>query len=62
MGPTTRVESVLVLLRKLRYRHPRELRGDWWRHFERDFRLYAARVSAAGEAGRPPRDRRPPPR
>jgi hypothetical protein len=24
-----------------RQRHPRELRGDWWESFEREFRAYA---------------------
>jgi uncharacterized lipoprotein YddW (UPF0748 family) len=26
-----------------RHATPRELRGDWWTAFERDFRAYAAR-------------------
>ena len=41
------------------YRTPPELRGDWWRRFERDFRAYASRTAPSlrdrrrhrGEAG-----------
>ncbi|HTX07299.1 MAG TPA: hypothetical protein VME22_01745 [Solirubrobacteraceae bacterium] len=33
-------------------RTPRELRGDWWTDFEREFHAYAERTA------RPPRDRR----
>jgi hypothetical protein len=28
-------------------RRPRELRGDWWARFEREFRTYAKGVSRA---------------
>lgn len=34
-------------------RRPRELQGDWWARFERDFRAYVAR-------SRPPSRRKPP--
>jgi hypothetical protein len=34
------------------HRTPRELRGDWWSGFEREFRAYASRTA------RPTRDRR----
>lgn len=29
-------------------RSPRELRGDWWGRFERDFRAYTETVTPAG--------------
>jgi hypothetical protein len=38
-----------------RLRTPAELRGDWWREFEREFRAYARR--AAGDDRRRGRHR-----
>jgi hypothetical protein len=42
--------AILILVRRLRT--PRELRGDWWSEFEREFRAYAS------QAGDPNRERR----
>lgn len=39
-----------------RVRTPRELRGDWWARFERDFRAYTGRGSTGADAT----TRRPP--
>ncbi len=41
------------------HRTPRELRGDWWSRFERDFRVYAQQSAARNTHAR---NRRPPPR
>jgi hypothetical protein len=50
-----------------RRRTPPELRGDWWEHFERQFRAYAAsgtgwNVDPDAQFKHSPGDRRPPPR
>lgn len=40
--------TCLILAGARRLRTPRELRGDWWPEFEREFRAYAARRDRAG--------------
>jgi len=47
--------------RRLR-RRPRELRGDWWTGFEREFREYARRQALRPRPRRSSEDWRPPPR
>jgi hypothetical protein len=39
------VAGLYGIFRAIReHRTPRELRGDWWSEFERDFRAYASRA------------------
>jgi hypothetical protein len=57
----------LVLSEWHRRRAPRELRGDWWQQFEREFHAYAAKTEANRSAHarrrvqRERHDRRAPP-
>lgn len=46
------VGAALLFYAIREYRTPRELRGDWWTGFEREFRAYATHTA------RPDRDRR----
>jgi hypothetical protein len=48
-----------LLLLKRRQRTPRELRGDWWPEFEREFRAYAARAADLPRDATRRRERRP---
>lgn len=66
--PSALLTAFVVLAGWRRSRTPAELRGDWWARFEEEFRAYAdrtrsdqERVDDRGEAGRPGRDRKPPP-
>jgi len=36
---------IAILLALHRRRTPRELRGDWWTPFEREFRAYASQAA-----------------
>jgi hypothetical protein len=36
---------IAILLARHRLRTPRELRGDWWTPFEREFRAYASQAA-----------------
>jgi hypothetical protein len=49
----------VLLTLVFKHRTPRELRGDWWARFERDFGAYVARRRPPSpDAG--PRRRKPP--
>jgi hypothetical protein len=45
-----------------RNRTPRELRGDWWSKFEREFRAYASQQQGNRPKRPNPREERRPPR
>jgi hypothetical protein len=36
---------IAILVTRYRRRTPRELRGDWWTPFEREFRAYARQAA-----------------
>jgi len=43
LGVTAGTCTILAVLRRIRT--PRELRGDWWSKFEREFRAYASQAA-----------------
>ena len=45
---------VYVWRRKRRRDTPEELRGEWWPHFEAEFREYVRRCERPGRGGRAP--------
>jgi hypothetical protein len=44
--------TAAILLAVRRYRTPRELRGDWWTEFEREFWTYARAGAGSGRERR----------
>lgn len=38
--------GMVLASKALQARRPRELRGDWWPEFEREFRTYARRTAS----------------
>jgi hypothetical protein len=38
--------AMVLASKAWRARRPRELRGDWWPEFEREFRVYARRAAS----------------
>jgi hypothetical protein len=52
--------GVLCLSDWLCRRHPWELRGNWWRQFERDFHAHVERGAKMATGDKQNRERRPP--
>lgn len=51
--------TCLVFALAYRQDKPKDLRGDWWVRFEREFRAYATRQGAPTAHDRRRRNRRP---
>lgn len=50
LGVACGAGAIFAAVRRLRT--PAELRGDWWREFEREFRAYASSATNADRRGR----------